>query len=63
MMDDCVIQFHPTTGQLMVHQGEDNFGAMFDSGSTLQAYDRQTGARYMLSVRGEEVEVEKVTLH
>lgn len=62
-MNQCTIQFHATTGQMMVCEGAQHLDAMFERGDELQALDRETGDRYLISVNGEEMTAEKITLH
>lgn len=62
-MDQCIIQFHAETGQMMVCEGAQHLEAMFERGDQLQAYDRDTGNRYLISAKGDEMTTQKITLH
>ena len=62
-MDDCVIEFREDTGQLVFCEGADRLDSIWDTNEQLQARDRNSGARYMISIQGDAVATQKVTLH
>lgn len=62
-MTHCEIQFNPSTGQMVVSRGAHLLDTLFEGRKGVHAVDRTTGYRYIITQTGEELTMNRVTVH